>query len=112
MSTAMEATKRMWTRLATGLGLALLAWCALSVWDKHDFCQGWANHYAARAGQLRAEAANPALGSEEKRAHLIAADLHDVVSHKYAAVARRPWRPFPGYPLVTPEEQRIAAGTH
>src|ERR1041385_2413857 len=110
MSTAMKSTKRTWTRFGIGAGFVLLAFFALSVWNKHDFCQGWANHYAVRAKQLRAEAANGALGPDEARERLIAADLDDVVSRKYAAVAWRPWRRYPGYPMVTLEEQRIAAG--
>lgn len=108
----MKPTKRIWTRLATSVGFVLLGFWTLSVWNKHDFCQGWANYHADRARQLRAEAANPALGPDEAKECLIAADLHDVVSRKYAAVAWRPWRRYPGYPLVTPEEQRIAAVKH
>src|SRR5689334_12604752 len=112
MSTVMKPTKRMWTRVAIGAGFLLLAFFALSVWNKHDFCQGWANHYAVRAKELRAEAANQALRPDEARERLIAAELGDVVSRKYAAVAWRPWRRYPGHPLVTAEEQRIAATHH
>ena len=112
MSMETKPAKRMWARLASGAGLVLLTLWIPSVWNKHGFCQGWANHYAARAKQLRAEAANPALGREESREYLIAADWHDLISRKYAAVASHPWRPCPGYPLITPEEQQIAAGKH
>jgi hypothetical protein len=108
----MKPTKRTWRRLVIAVGFVLLAFPLLCVWNKRDFCQGWANHYATRAKQLRAEAANPALGRDEAREYLIAADLQDAVSHKYARVASQPWRPYPGYPLVTADERQVAAGRH
>jgi hypothetical protein len=108
----MKITKRTWMQIVTGVGFVVLAICALCVWNKHDFCQGWANFYATRAEEFRAEAANPALAEDQAKEYLIAADLHDIISHKYAAVARQPWRPYPGYPLITPEEQQTAAGKH
>src|SRR5262245_42240993 len=111
-STAMKPTKRTWSRLVIGVGFVFLAFGLLIVRNKHGFCQGWANHYAARAKQLRAEAANPALGRDEAREYLIAADLQDMISQKYATVASHPWRPYPGHPLVTPEEQQFVAGRH
>jgi hypothetical protein len=106
----MKPTQRIWTRLAIGVGFAVLAFSLLCVWNKHSFCQAWADHYAARAKQLRTEATNPALGRDATREHLIAADLHDMISRKYATVASHPWRPYPGYPLVKPEEQQLVAG--
>ena len=106
----MKPTKRVWTRVVMGLGFALVVLGAFRIWSKHDFCQGWASHYASEARRMRAEAANPALEPDAAREFLVAAHLHDVISRKYAAVARQPWRSYPGYPLVTPEEQRLAAG--
>jgi hypothetical protein len=103
---------RTWKRLVTGVGFVVLAFCAIRVWNKHDFCEGWSSHYAVRAKGLRSEAANPALGRDEARKYLIAADIHDIISRKYAAVASRPWRRYPGYPLVTAEEQRMVDGGH
>jgi len=84
----------------------------MSLWNKHDFCRGWSKHYAARAKEFRSEAANRALGRNEARRYLVAAAIHDMISRKYAAVASRPWRPYPGYPLVTAEEQQIAEERH
>src|SRR5687767_726839 len=104
-STSMESTMQNWKRLATGVGFVVLAFCALRVWNKHDFCQGWSENYATRAKEFRSAAANPAVGREEARKYLIAADIHDVISRKYAAVASRPWSRYPSYPLVTAEEQ-------
>ena len=108
----MKTTARIWKRLAAVAGFAVLALCAMSVWNKHDFCQGWAKQYAARAQQLRAEAAKPALGRDEAREYLIAADVYDLIARKYAAVASQPWRPYPGYPLITPAEQQMVAARH
>jgi hypothetical protein len=108
----MKPTKRIWKRIAVATGFLFLAVCALELWQKHDFCQGWADHYASRAKQLRADAENPGLTPADIREHLIAAEWHDVISHKYSAAARLPWRWYPHYPLITPEEQRIAATKH
>jgi hypothetical protein len=101
----MKTTMRTWKRLAVGVGLVVLAFGAMRVWNKHDFCQGWSDHYAARAKEFRSEAAKPPLGRDEAKKYLVAADIHDLISRKYAAVASRPWRPYPSYPLITAEEQ-------
>ena len=103
-NTAMKPARRIWARLAMSVALAAFAFVAWGVWNKHHFCQGWSNHYAARAKQFRTDAANPVLKPEEVRECLIAADVHDIISRKYAVVASRPWRPYPGYPLVTRNE--------
>ena len=108
----MKMSKHIWKRIAVVAGFLFLAFCALEIWGKYDFCQGWASHYGAQAKQLRAEAESSGLTPDERREHLIAADWHDVISHKYALAARQPWRPYPTYPLVTPEEQRIVAARH
>ncbi|MBL9173086.1 MAG: hypothetical protein JNL10_06095 [Verrucomicrobiales bacterium] len=108
----MKPTKRIWKRIARGGAFLFLAVCALAIWNKHDFCDGWADHYASLAKQLRADAENPGLTPSERREHLIAAEWHDVISHKYSAVAHQPWRPYPRHPLITPDEQRIAAIKH
>ena len=108
----MGTTKRIWTRIGLAGASVFLAFHALAVWNKHDFCRVWADHYASLAKQLRADAGNPSLGPADRREHLIAAEWHDVISHKYSVVARQPWRPYPRFPLVTPVEQRIAAAKH
>lgn len=108
----MKISKRTWKQIAVIAGFLSLSFCGLKIWGKYDFCQGWADHYAARAKQHRAEAESSGLTPEERRAHLIAADWHDIISHKYATTARQPWRPYPAYPLITPEEQQIVAAKH
>jgi len=108
----MSTTKRIWTRIALTGAFLSLAFCALAIWNKRDFCRGWADHYVSRAKQLRADAANPSLTPADRREHLIAAEWHEVISHKYSVVARQPWRSYPRSPLVTPDEQRIAAAKY
>lgn len=108
-ATCMRTNKRIWTRIAMAGALPFLAFSALAIWNKHDFCRGWADHYASRAKQLRADSGNPGLTPADRREHLIAAEWHDVISHKYSEVSRQPWRSYPHFPLVTPVEQRIAA---
>jgi hypothetical protein len=103
----MKATMQTSKRLACIVGFVLLALCTIRVWNKHAFCQGWAEHYAARANQFRSDAANRALRQDEARNYLIAADTHDLISRKYSAVASRPWHQYPKHPLITPAEQRI-----
>lgn len=105
----MKTTTRIWKRIALAGAFLFLAFGVLSVWNKHDFCRGWADHYASRAKQLRADAENPSLMPADRREHLIAAEWHDVISHKYSVVARQPWRSYSNSPLIMPDEQRIAA---
>jgi hypothetical protein len=106
----MNTNMRTWKCLAAGVGLAVLAFGAMHVWNKHDFCQGWSEHYAARAKEFRSEAAHRAFERAEAKKYLVAAEIHDLISRKYAAVASRPWRPYPGYPLITADEQRKIEG--
>lgn len=108
MKTAMQT----WKRVATGVCLIVLAICVLRLWSKSDFCTGWSDHYAARAKEFRSGAVNPALQPDEVKKYLIAADTHDLISRKYAAVASRPWRPYPAYPLITAGEQQMIEERH
>lgn len=108
----MKATRQPGKRLAVGAGFIVLAFCAMHVWNKYDFCQGWSDHDATRAKEFRSAAANPGLGREEAKGCLVAADIHDLITRKYATVASRPWRPYPSYPLVAAEEQRLIEGRH
>lgn len=108
----MKTMKRIWNRIALAGAFLLMALCTVAIWNKHDFCRGWADHYASRARQLRADAGNPSLTPADRREHLIAAEWHDVISHKYSVVARQLWRSYPHFPLVTPEEQRVAAARY
>jgi hypothetical protein len=108
----MKTTKRIWTRVALAGAFLIIAFCALGLWHKHDFCAGWSDHYASRAKQLRADAENPGLTPNERREHLIAAEWQKVISHKYSVAAQMPWRPYPSAPLITPDEQRIAASRY
>jgi hypothetical protein len=110
--TRIKMNKQIWKRIAVVAGCLFLAFCALELWGKYDFCRGWADHYAARAKQLRAEAASSSLTPDERREHLMAADWHDIISHKFATAARQPWRPYPSHPLITPEEQRMVAAKY
>jgi hypothetical protein len=108
----MKITTRISTRLATGIAVAILGFWILGIWEKHHSCQGWSNEYAKWAMQSRSEAANPAAARGEAKEYLIAADLDDLISRKYAAVAWCPWRPYPNYPLITSEEQQTAVAKH
>ena len=110
--TFMKTTLRTWKRIAVGVGSFVLAFGAMHVWNKHGFCQGWSDHYAARAKEFRYQAANRAFDRDEAKKYLVAADIHDLISRKYAAVASRPWRPYPSYPLITPDEQLKIEGGH
>lgn len=108
----MKKTNRIWKRIAPAGAFLALAFCAVAIWNKHDYCRGWADHYATRATQLRVDAANPSLTPADRREHLIAAEWHDTISQKYAVVARQPWRSYPHTPLITPDEQRLAAARY
>jgi hypothetical protein len=69
-----------WMRLGICAGIICTSLLAVSVWNKHDFCQGWAKHYAARASELRAQAG--ALGRDEAREYLMSAELNQRVAEK------------------------------
>ncbi len=98
-----------WTyRIAVCSVVVLVIYFALITWGKYDFCQGWANHYAAQAAKLRSDARDPQYSDEEKRELLIAAEWHEIISKKYAVVASQPWRDYPRAPLITPQDQRLA----
>lgn len=99
----MNLSRKVWLRLGICAGILSLSLFALSIWNKHNFCQGWANHYAARAMELRAQASG--LGRAEARQYLRSAELNQLVSEKYAMVASRPWKPYPKAPLISGEEQ-------
>lgn len=111
-TTRMKTTKRIWRRIALAGAFLFPAFCTLAIWNRHDFCRGWADHYATRAKQIRADAENPGLTPADRREHLIAAEWHDIISHKYSLVARQPWRSYPHSPLITPDEQRSAAARY
>ena len=101
----MKSTSQSLNRLFTIAGLLVLALGAVMLWNKHDFCRGWADQYSARAIQLRTDAANPNLSPAEKKEYLAAANLQEIVAHKYRTVAWQPWRPYPSAPLLSNEEQ-------
>lgn len=105
----MKLAKGIWNRIALSIGISFVALGGLQLWQKYDFCQGWADHYAFRAKQFRADAEKPGLTPAERREHLIASEWHVVISQKYSAAARLPWQWYPKHPLITDEEQRIAA---
>lgn len=102
----------LWKRIVSIGAFLVLTFCALAIWQRHDFCGGWADHYAALAHQLRASAEEPGLTSTERREHLIAAEWQEVISHKYAVAAKKPWRPYPSAPLLTPDEKRMVASKY
>lgn len=111
-TTRMNTTRRIWKRIALAGAFLFLAFCTLAIWNKHDFCRGWADHYATRARQLRADAESPSLTTADRREHLIAAEWHDIIARKYLVVARQPWRSDPHFPLITPDEQCIVAARY
>lgn len=97
-------------RFLIGVIIVLAAIPALRAWNKSDFCRGWSEHYAQRAVALRTDALNPQLSPQEVKELRVAADWHEVVSAKYAAVAARPWRAY--YPLVNSTEQLAIASKY
>lgn len=108
--TAMKPIKRIWKRVILVGAFLSLALAAFAIWNKHDHCGKWADHYAARASQLRAEAEN--LNATERKQHLSAADWNDIISRKFSAVARQPWKGYPRHPLITSGEQRAVAAKY
>jgi hypothetical protein len=78
---------------------------ALVAWGKFDWCDGWAQHYAATADRLRKDAMDLTFSQEQVTEYRVAAEWHDIIARKYAHVAYQPWLPSPGYPLITEEDK-------
>ncbi|TWU01686.1 hypothetical protein [Neorhodopirellula pilleata] len=86
--------------------LGLSSFVCISLWNKADFCGGWAAHYAQRAAMLRDE---QSLAIAENRPDDAQAIEHtvlemDVIAKKYARVANNPLLAYPSKPLVTDAE--------
>lgn len=75
----------------------------VSLWNKADFCAGWAAHYAERAAVLRSERLRAIAEERHDDAQLIerTAIEMSVIAKKYARVASNPFLPYPSKPLVT-----------
>ena len=84
-------------------GVMLCGFVLVSLWNKADFCAGWAVHYAERAAMLRTERSHAVAEERLEDAQLIerTAIEMNVIAKKYARVARNPLLPYPSKPLVT-----------
>jgi len=87
----------------TLLGItAMLGLAALSLWNKSDFCRGWADHYAQRAATLRTEQALATAENRTDDATTIgrSADSMALIAMKYERVANNPLLAYPSWQLV------------
>ena len=84
-------------------GVILFGFVCVSLWNKADFCAGWAAHYAERATVLRTERSLAIAEDRTEDAQLIerTAIEMSVIAKKYARVASNPLLPYPAKPLVT-----------
>lgn len=78
----------------------------LSLWNKADFCSGWAAHYEQRAAVLRTEQSLAIAKNRPDDAKAIeeSALAMAVIAEKYARVANNPLLAYPSKPLVTDAE--------
>jgi hypothetical protein len=97
--------------VVTLIAAVLGAWQGLVMWNKSDFCRGWAEQYAAKAEQCEAEAKNPKLNEGDRAAYRLQAKYWTIIARKYAAVAERPWLPYPRAPLLTDADRQQAQAT-
>ena len=83
-----------------------LIFAAISLWNKSDFCRGWAEHYAERAAALRNKQSIATAGNRPDAAASIArtANSMALIALKYERVASNPFLAYPTYPLVTDAE--------
>tara|TARA_E500000305_G_C4004343_1_gene229049 strand:+ start:495 stop:863 length:369 start_codon:yes stop_codon:yes gene_type:complete len=107
-------TIRRYAMRCTILGILTIAGVfGISLWNKADFCSGWATQYEQRAVDLRNE---QLLAIAEKRlndanAFENSALTMSVIAKKYNRVANNPLLAYPSKPLVTDAElnaERIA----
>ncbi|MFM2216582.1 MAG: hypothetical protein RL240_900 [Planctomycetota bacterium] len=84
----------------------LCGFVCMSLWNKADYCAGWAEHYAQRAAVLRDEQSRAIAEDRNDDAQLIerTAIEMSVIAKKYARVASNPLLPYPSKPLVTEAE--------
>ncbi len=100
-------------RLRTLLvGVALIAGL-LAIWRavsfslaysrKVEYCQGWAKSHLLTAAHYRKEASNPDCPARDAAEFRWLARKEELISRKYAAIAARPWLPYPtaNAPLLT-----------
>lgn len=85
---------------------AMLGLSALSLWNKSDFCRGWAAHYAQHAAILRTEQALATAENRTDDASTIGlkADSMALIAMKYERVANNPFLAYPRRPLLTNDE--------
>lgn len=107
----MSVKRRVWVRLVIGAGVAVFACWMLLVWHKSDTCRRWSEYYAAEAKRYRSEAANPSLGQEAAAECLASVEVEDLLSRKWAEMAKKPWRAYPEA-VATEEELREIARKH
>src|SRR5688572_1418675 len=81
--------------VVTVIALVLGGWQALTLWNKSDFCRGWAEHYAREAARYRQLSLDPSVSESESAARRDAALEYDQVSAIYARVAAKPWLSYP-----------------
>jgi hypothetical protein len=97
--------------LAGIAGLCVLM--CFSLWNKADFCAGWAAHYAERASVLRNEQSRAVAEDRPEDAQVIehTAIEMTIIAKKYSRVANNPLLGYPSKPLVTEAElasERVA----
>lgn len=90
-------------KAALGGSVILCVLVCVSLWNKADFCAGWAAHYAGRAAVLRTEQsrANAEHRPEDAQLFERRAMEMSVIAKKYARVASNPLLPYPSKPLVS-----------
>jgi len=100
-----KQTRRKWWRsVVAGVAISLFF---LMAWGKYDFCSGWARHYEKHSLQLRIDASNPALPTDDVYENLIVAEWDEIIARKFWRAAFLPW-PFGSYPqapLISQQEQ-------
>jgi len=93
---------------ATVLAVSVPAFFGLSLWNKSDYCLGWAAHYMNRSVKLEADLLLAVAEHRQQDAVAISRLVRtdSLIAQKYLRVSRNPLLPYPTSPLVTEAELR------
>lgn len=90
-------------QVAVVSAVLLIAFVGISLWNKSDYCHGWAAHYLQRSVEREADMLRAVADHRQEDATALAraARTDPVIAQKYLLVSTNPLLPYPKYPLIT-----------
>lgn len=90
-------------QVAVVSAVLLIAFVGLSLWNKSDYCQGWAAHYLQRSVEREVDMLRAVADHRQEDATALARAVRtdSLIAQKYLLVSKNPLLPYPKYPLIT-----------